>query len=119
MGHSNFNKFPKDYKTFAELAEYARKRARHSAARNGHQEFAYWVEIALWASHPSMASKKPAAVLKRELEEVAFYGGSPGWVSFVARDYAHAVHLRQMLINRGEKPPRLSLAWLREAAKRL
>jgi len=117
MNHDKFDQFPKDYKTFAELAEYAKKRAKHSAARNGHQEFDYWVVIMKWANEMSRSECDEAlpAWITTSLGIVEKVGNT----EMKARHYAFAVHMRQMLINRGEKPLRLSLQWLRKAAQEI
>lgn len=129
---------PDDYKTFEELAEYARKRAKISAARNGHQEFAYWLETRLWALDMAECPgihDQLAELLQSNLRGVETYsasvsragqnaGGNLGRMKLdiprrLATSYAQAVHVRKMLINRGEKPPRLSLKWLRGVAEKL
>lgn len=116
MKHDNFNKFPKDYKTFPELADYARKRAVHSAARNGHQEFAYWHRIAKWAEdNGSVSPHKQLEYYRLGTEEAA----NEGNFSLAAQHYAYAVHCRQMIVNSGGFPARLSLAWLRKASETL
>jgi hypothetical protein len=114
----------KDYKTFAELASYARERALISARRRGHQEFAYWCDIRNWAE--GMADCPGADdTLTDQLDtcirafDVYSQSGKPSAPRTLATYYAHAVHLRYMLLNRGEKPPCLSLKWLREAAEKL
>lgn len=116
MKHNNFNKFPKDYKTFAELVEYAKKRAKHSAARNGHQEFAYWIGVMEWALACDQECLEPADELPFHIEATM---AKVVGVEMRSESYARAVHCRQMLVNRGEKPPRLSLDWLRKAAQNL
>ena len=109
-----------DYKSFAELAEYAKARAKHSAARRGHQEFAYWVEIHNWAEEQKFKGRD-----KYLRESVEFYLHELGrWADldyhkWATEEYARLVHLRKMLVNRGEKVPRLSLQWLRGMADRL
>jgi hypothetical protein len=106
---------PKDYKTWSELAEYARLRAKHSAARNGHQETAYWVRIMRWAQEMAKVDFSVVRALRGALVAVERgYGFSNR-----AEAYAHAVHCRRMLLNRGEKVERLSLKWLKEAVEKL
>lgn len=107
-----------DYKTFSELAEYARQRAKISAARNGHQEFAYWLMIAEWADDCQLENKDPHDALKTQVALVEWRDDPRVDLSIdeVAEHYAKAVHARKLLKNRGEKVKRLSLAWLREAA---
>lgn len=116
MTHANFDKFPKDYKTFAELAEYARKRAKHSAGRNDPQAFRYWKWVHAIANELSRANATPAETLESARRILATKYEN---ADLMATQHALAVHCRQMMLNRGEKPPRLSLNWLREAAKRL
>lgn len=114
--HPNFSQFPKDYKTFPELAEYARKRAKVSAARNGHQEFAYWLRIAQWAEdHGDISPHSDFRYYQAGLNLAV----ANGKYSLASQLYAYAVHCRQMMLNRGESVPRLSLDWLREAAGKL
>jgi hypothetical protein len=107
---------PANYKTFSELAEYAKERAKISAKRNGHQEFAYWLLIHRWAN--DCADDK----INLFLEFIANRNRTKA-ISLDAFDkaeaHAFAVHCRIMLKNRGEKVERMSLDWLREAAKKL
>lgn len=129
---------PANYKTFEELAEYARQRAKISAARNGHQEFAYWLEIRLWALDMADCAgihDELGDLLQSKLRAVDVYSGSISSVGQNAGSqlgrtkldiprrlvtaYAQAVHLRTMLINRGQRVERLSLNWLRKAADAL
>lgn len=117
-GHSNLD-MPKTYKTFAELAEYAKQRAKISAARNGHQEFEYWESIYGWALHESQNNCDPHDILRQWKSETATPLYRTQFVKDMARIHARAVHCCIMLKNRGENPPRLSLKWLREAAERL
>lgn len=110
---------PANYKTFEELAAYARERAKISAARNGHQEFAYWALIFHWAEDCAACTDEPINAVD-ELVAQRNITQSPDRDEFSkAEAYAFAVHLRVMLKNRGLKTPRLSLKWLREAAAKL
>ena len=134
MKHENLD-MPKTYKTFEELAEYARQRAQISANRRGHQEFAYWFDIMGWAKVEAFNKANPAVSLQESLEclenfmdwvnslgdqtDPNSYDEHSHRMKWMAHWYAHAVHCRIMLINRGEKPPRLSLNWLRKAAGKL
>lgn len=115
MKHANLD-MPKTYKTFAELAEYARERAKISAARNGHQEFEYWWQTMKWAQ--DNGSVTPHRQLGYYIAGV-LEAAKAGNYSLAAQHYARAVHCRQMIINSGEDVPRLSLKWLREAAEQL
>lgn len=121
MKHDNLD-MPKTYTTFAELAEYARQRAKISANRRGHQEFVYWAEVARWADEGERLNCDIKADFDRTYKALS---DNEYWArqyrGFEGRNKLHwqAVHLRQMLKNRGENPPRLSLKWLREAAERL
>lgn len=108
--------FDKDYKTFAELAEYARKRAIHSAERQEHQEFVYWFEIAEWAK--AIVSADPGELFEYYRTTCSFTA-KQGNIALSAKEYAYAVHCRQMLLNLGKKPTGISLNWLRIAAEGL
>lgn len=111
---------PEDnYTTFAELAEYARQRALISAKRNGHQEFGYWVRIYRWAKDCAEWNEDCVEEFRGALNALRYRGDYDDPVQDAAQDYARAVHLRKMLINRGERVPRLSLGWLREEAAML
>lgn len=107
---------PANYKTWLELVDYARLRAKHSIARNGHQEAAYWVRIMRWASDMEAQGNGPRVVLHASMTDV-----KTRRLSFEVRAerYARAVHCRKMLLNCGEKVKRLSLYWLREATNTL
>jgi hypothetical protein len=107
---------PKKYTTFDELFRYAIERARISAARNGHQEFVYWLEIAEWSREPWVDGTHPNHVLSIILDDMARGSQHPARLAML---HAHAVHCCIMLKNIGQKPPRLSLKWLRIAAKHL
>lgn len=107
---------PANYKTFAELAEYARQRAKISAARRGHQEFAYWLLVEQWATDCVDEASTPQRELTHYLGIVQ---SNEHDAMMKAEAYAFCVHCRKMLINQGENPPRLSLKWLREAAAQL
>ena len=103
-----------DYKTWSELVEYARERAKISAARNGHQEFDYWLGIMQWAKFADDMDYDPHTELRdgiRTIDEVS--------TRLKSLRHAQCVHLRKMLMNRGEKVPRLSLDWLRREAEKL
>src|SRR5262245_27799695 len=103
-----------NYRTFDELAEFARQRAVRSAKRQGHQEWAYWVEIARWAER--MGGADPRCLfnsLKDDFERI----NAQACPQEKADVYALLVHLRKMLRNRGEAVPPLSLQWLRDASE--
>lgn len=117
---------PANYKTFGELAGYARQRARISAKRRGHQEFAYWCSVFEWSLQGERLNCDPVQEFEMHRQALAHdKGWKPStcslstYASVTADFYWKVVHLRRMLINRGENPPRLSLKWLREAAERL
>src|SRR5687767_6219748 len=113
---------PATYTTFEELAEYARRRAKISAARKGHQEFAYWLEIHFWAQDmadcPGVHDQL-TELLRSKLSAVETYGvsvsragqnagGNLGRTKLdmprrLVTAYAHAVHIRTMLLNRGQR----------------
>lgn len=103
------------YTTFAELIEYARERARHSAARRAPQDFEYWYSTMDWAKRAGV--EDPAEVLQWFQKEIK----TNKWlsVSTLAEYHAHCIHCRTMLINRGENPPPLSLQWMRDIAEAL
>lgn len=107
---------PADYKTFAELADYAKRRAKISANRRAPQDFEYWFHTAEWAQRCAMLQDDPAV----EFDRYATCMTEANWTITMRADFhAKAIHCRRILTNRGEKPPLLSLDWLREAAKRL
>lgn len=113
---------PANYKTFAELAEYARQRAKHSAARRAPQDFEYWEETYQWAlSLAQFGSQDIDQLQELLLHEIEIANRQYSHVPAKAKAHARAIHIRRMLTNREEKikPPRLSLAWLREEAERL
>lgn len=104
-----------DYKTFSELAEYAKQRAKISAARNGHQEFVYWLKIAQWAGNREGLSPGNEFHIYRNAVEKAAHDGN---YVLAAEHYAKSVHCRKMMLNCGAgRVERLSLDWLRKAAK--
>lgn len=107
-------RLPATYTTFAELAEYAKERAKISAARRAPQDFEYWYSTMEWAQR--CGTEEPGDVILMMVDAIDRYGFS---VSSKAEYHAHAIHCRVILKNRGEKPPRLSLNWLREAAEKL
>jgi hypothetical protein len=108
-----------NYKTFEELAAYAKQRAQHSAKRRGHQEFTYWWRVMKWAED----SAKYETDLQEEFDAcvciVEYREEYCEDVTDTAWVYSQAVHLRKMLVNRGHKVQRLSLNWLREEAEEL
>lgn len=126
------------YKTFEELAEYARQCAKISADRYDPQGFANWLEIRLWALDmaevPGVHDQLPD-LLHSKLSAVETYsesvkgagknaGGNLGRSKLdiprrLVTAYAHAFHIYIMLVNRGHSVPRLSLSWLRKAADSL
>lgn len=107
------------YTTFEELTAYARQRALISANRNGHQEFAYWVSIAEWANSCANHNVNVRFELNATLDCLRYRDDYVNPIQDAATDYARAVHLRRMLVNRGDRVPRLSLDWLREEAEML
>lgn len=110
---------PANYKTFEELAEYARQRAKISAKRNGHQEFAYWATICHWAEDCAACIDEPINAVDEFVAQRDITQSSERDELSKAESHAFAIHLRIMLKNRGVKVPRLSLRWLREAAAKL
>lgn len=120
MKHANLD-MPKTYKTFAELAEYAKQRAKISAARRSPQDFEYWESIYGWALHEAGCDVQldPRRYIERWKRETVTPLYRTQFVKDMAQAHARAIHCRIMLKNRGEKVPRLSLKWLREAAERL
>jgi hypothetical protein len=112
---------PAAYTSFEELAEYAEQRAIRSAARNGHQEFTYWMEIANWAT--VSRGHEPRDLLPGLTAELESVLALPNWWRRHARQaalsYAKHVHCRKMLRARGEGVGKSSLAWLKAAARAL
>lgn len=110
-----------NYKNFQELAVYATARAKISAGRRGHQEFAYWYSIRIWALAHNKKMPGPDDLTRSmlDLQHEAVKFSREGHIGAAAQFYAMAVHVRKMLINRGEQVQRLSLDWLREAADQL
>lgn len=107
---------PANYKTFSELAEYAKARARISAKRRGHQEFAYWMTIYYWANDCEAEGFEPL----EEFMSHRLIANSPAYdVMSKAEAHALAVHCSIILRNRGARVPKLSLNWLREEARKL
>lgn len=106
-----------DYKTFEELAEYAAKRAAISARRQGHQEWAYWIGVSRWAAGAVECDPLELfKVMKRGFDAI----NANSEPQAKAAIYAKLVHLRKMLRRSGtarQIPTRLSLEWLRCAAK--
>jgi hypothetical protein len=100
-----------EYKTWSELLTYALARKQHSINRRGHQEALYWHKIGEWARNNTDDSDERLAELFHA------YGLSIQSSNHSFEDkalwHAYRVHLRKMLIARGCKMPRLSLAWLR------
>lgn len=110
-----------DYKSMDELAEYARKRALISAARGGHQEFAYWLRIMRVAQdYDRRGLMQSSAQIGEELSACIGILEYPDEhelsIDERVQIYAEAVHYRKLLRNRGQPAERLSLDWLRAAA---
>lgn len=107
---------PATYTTFSELEVYAKARAKISAARRAPQDFEYWFHTAEWAERCALLRDDP----KIEFDRYVTCLSESNWtITMRANFHAKAIHCRRILINRGEKPPRLSLDWLREAAENL
>lgn len=110
------------YTTFSQLVIYARARAVKSAARNGHQEFAYWIKTAAWASlhadDPRFDDQWMLMYFYYYRDEVRRACDNGDYIK-AAEQYARAVHIRKMLAARGCPPARLSLDWLRNAANEI
>lgn len=117
-------RYPDNYQTFAELAEYARQRAKVSIRRRGHQEAAYWIGIMRWAealSHHTTIT--PESTYRHCCQRLEWLKTQDLTQAARIRDaalwYARAVHMRKMLINQRHHPKRLSLDWLRELEAKL
>lgn len=107
------------YKTFAELASYARQRAQRSANRRGHQEFVYWCRVHRWALEEMRRGADVLEQLRGCLFAIKHPDEFDDEIEDTAWMYAQAVHLRKMLVNQGRKVEPLSLQWLRDAAAAL
>jgi len=87
---------PTNYKSFEELAEYARQRAKISAVRNGHQEFAYWLTIHNWANDCADEALDPGDELVKELRQLAATRRD----TITAQEFARAHGVSVSTINR-------------------
>lgn len=109
-----------DYKNFSELAEYAAWRFQKSVKRNDPIAAKYWLEVKEWAEERILSERihdispyicyRSLLIIFPKIIEKDF--------NMTVRIYWQLKHVRKMLINKGEKVPRLNLDWLRDWGER-
>jgi len=109
-----------DYKNFSELAEYAIWRFQKSVKRNDPIAAKYWLEVKEWAEErilpESIQDVSPHICYQSLL--IIFPKVSKTNFNMAVRIYWQLKHARRMLINNGQKVPRLNLNWLRDWGER-
>jgi len=100
-----------DYKNFSELAEYAAWRFQKSVKRNDPVAAKYWLEVRESAEERRCYNTSPYICHQALL--IVFQKVRDKDFNMTVRIYWQLKHVRKMLINNGQKVPRLNLDWLR------
>jgi len=108
------------YKTFIELAEYTKSRAKRSAARNDPNAWSYWMDIYQWAELEAFELghlkdqvkifKSLAMQMRRQIKRAIEYDQ----YTEAARAHGKLSHLVRMLRQSGEKIKQPSQRWLQD-----